>query len=84
MPGAWMHIDARRLFSLFWKHPNVKLCLSGHTHQVEDLRYHGVKYLTNGAISGNWWQGPYFDFPPGYVLLSLYADGTSESEYIAY
>lgn len=84
MPGAWMHIDARKLWTLFWQHPNVKLCLSGHTHQVEDLRYHGVKYLTNGAISGNWWKGSYFDFPPGYVLLSLYDDGSSESEYIEY
>lgn len=84
MPGAWMHIDARRLWTLFWQYPNVRLCLSGHTHQVEDLRYHGVKYMTNGAISGDWWNGSFMDFPPGYVFLSLYADGSSESEYIAY
>jgi 3',5'-cyclic AMP phosphodiesterase CpdA len=84
VPGAWMHIDARRLWKLFWEHPNVKLCLSGHTHQVEDLRYHGVKYLTNGAISANWWNGPYFDFPPGYVIVTLYTDGSSESEFVAY
>ncbi|HSR20066.1 MAG TPA: metallophosphoesterase [Anaerolineales bacterium] len=84
VPGAWVHIDARRLWELFWQHPNVRLCLSGHTHQVEDLRYHGVKYLTNGAISANWWNGDYFDFPPGYVVLTLYADGSSESEFVAY
>ena len=84
VPGAWMHIDARRLWRLFWAHPNVKLCLSGHTHQVEDLRYHGVKYLTNGAISANWWYGPYFDFPPGYVIVTLYADGSSESKFVTY
>jgi len=84
VPGAWMHIDARRLWRLFWQHPNVKLCLSGHTHQVEDLRYHGVKYLTNGAISANWWYGPYFDFPPGFVIVTLYTDGSSESEFVTY
>jgi 3',5'-cyclic AMP phosphodiesterase CpdA len=84
VPGAWMHIDARRLWKRFWQHPNVKLCLSGHTHQVEDLRYHGVKYLTNGAISANWWYGPYFDFPPGYVIVTLYADGSSESKFVTY
>lgn len=84
VPGAWVHIDARQLWKLFWQHPKVKLCLSGHTHQVEDLRYHGVKYLTNGAISANWWRGAYFDFPPGYVVLTLKPDGSSESEFVAY
>ena len=84
VPGAWVHIDARRLWRLFWEHPNVRLCLSGHTHQVEDLRYHGVKYLTNGAICGNWWNGPYFDFAPGYVMVTLFQDGTSESEFVTY
>ncbi|MGA2504959.1 MAG: metallophosphoesterase [Anaerolineales bacterium] len=84
VPGAFVHIDARRLWSLFWQHPNVKLCLSGHTHQVEDLRYHGVKYLTDGAVCGNWWNGSYMDFPPGYVVVNLYKDGSSASEFFAY
>jgi Icc protein len=84
VPGAWVHIDARRLWRLFWQHPNVRLCLSGHTHQVEDLRYHGVQYLTNGAICANWWNGSYFDFPPGYVVLTLYQDGTAASEFVTY
>lgn len=84
VPGAWVHIDARRIYQLLGQHPNVRLCLSGHTHQVEDLRYHGVKYLTNGAICGDWWRGAYFDFPPGYVLVTIFADGSSESEFIAY
>lgn len=84
VPGAWMHIDARWLWELFWQHPNVRLCLSGHTHQVEDLRYHGVQYLTNGAISADWWRGPYFDFPPGYVLLTLHTDGTAEGRFVTY
>lgn len=84
LPGAWMHIDARRLWSLFWEHPNVKLCLSGHSHQVEDLRYHGVRYMNDGAICGNWWNGKYMDFPPGFVLVNLYADGTADNEFVLY
>ena len=84
VPGAWVHIDARRLWKLFWAYPNVKLCLSGHTHQVEDLNYHGLRYMTNGAISGDWWRGPYFDFPPGYVVVTLYKDGAGDSEFVAY
>ncbi|MBM3151541.1 MAG: metallophosphoesterase [Chloroflexi bacterium] len=84
MPGAWMHIDARKFWELFWDHPNVKLCLSGHAHQVEDLRYHGVRYVNNGSICGNWWNGSYMDCPPGYMLYDLYADSSANCEYIIY
>ena len=78
VPGAWMHIDARRMRNLFLQHSNVRLCLSGHTHQLDHEEYLKVKYLSNGAISGNWWKGDYMDFPPAYVLLDLYANGTSQ------
>jgi Icc protein len=84
VPGAWMHIDARRMRQLFLEHTNVRLCLSGHAHQQEVLEYLRVKYLNDGAICGNWWQGSYLDFPPGYVVIELYADGSSESRFITY
>jgi 3',5'-cyclic AMP phosphodiesterase CpdA len=77
VPGAWVHIDARRLWALFWQHRNVKLCLSGHTHQVEDVRYHGVKYLSDGST-----EVAYMDFPPGYAIINLYKDGSSDSEFV--
>ena len=35
VPGAWMHLDARRLKDLFQRHRNVKLCLSGHLHPLD-------------------------------------------------
>jgi 3',5'-cyclic-AMP phosphodiesterase len=84
VPGAWMHIDARRMRQLFLGYPNVRLCLSGHAHQQEVLEYLGVKYLNDGAICGNWWEGAYLDFPPGYVVIELYADGTSDSQFLTY
>ena len=84
VPGAWMHIDARRMRQLFLSFPNVRLCLSGHAHQQEALEYLKVKYLNDGAISGNWWQGAYLDFPPGYVIIELFDDGSSESKFITY
>jgi len=79
IPGAWVHIDARRLWALFWQHRNVKLCLSGHTHQVEDVRYHGMKYLSDGSV-----EVAYMDFLPGYAIVNLYTDGSSDSEFINY
>jgi 3',5'-cyclic-AMP phosphodiesterase len=84
VPAAWMHIDARRFRSLFLSHPNIRLCLSGHAHQYESLDYLGVRYLTDGAVCGNWWGGAYLDFPPAYVLVDLYEDGSADSQFVAY
>lgn len=82
VPGAWMHIDARRIKDLFLKHPNVKLCLSGHIHLVDRVEYLGVTYLCNGAVCGGWWGGPYQECDCGYALLDLYDDGTFDSQYV--
>ena len=84
VPGAWMHLDARRLRDLFAQHPNVKLCLSGHIHLQDCVCYQGVTYLCNGAVSGNWWRGAYQGCEPGYGMIGLYDDGTFEHEYVAY
>ena len=84
VPAAWMHIDARRFRQLFLQYPNVRLCLSGHAHQYEVLDYLGVRYMTNGAVCGNWWQGWYMDFPPAYVMVDLYDDGSADSTFIPY
>jgi 3',5'-cyclic-AMP phosphodiesterase len=84
VPGAWMHIDARRMRGLFLAHPNVRLCLSGHAHQHDRVDYLGVKYVCSGAVSGNWWNGVYLDFPPAYVVVDLYDDGTSEHTFVPY
>jgi Icc protein len=84
MPAAWMHIDARRFRQILLKHKNIRVCLSGHAHQYESLDYLGVRYITGGAVCGNWWMGAYMDFPPAYVMVDLYEDGSAESEFVAY
>ncbi|MGB9673273.1 MAG: metallophosphoesterase family protein [Anaerolineales bacterium] len=84
IPAAWVHIDARRFRQLFLKNPNIRVCLSGHTHQHERVDYLGVTYLTNGAVCGNWWMGSYMDFPPAYVIVDLYEDGTVRSQFVSY
>lgn len=84
VPGAWMHIDARRIVELFVRHPNVKLCLSGHIHLVDRVDYNGVTYLCNGAVSANWWDGDYMQCQPGYGLVDLYENGQFRHEYVPY
>jgi predicted phosphodiesterase len=84
VPGAWMHIDARRIKGLFKRHPNVKLCLSGHLHLVDRCEYLGVTYVCNGAVCSNWWKGNYQETDEGYGVVDLYADGTFDAQYVAY
>ena len=84
VPGAWMHNDARRIKDLFARHPNLKLCLSGHIHLRDSLVYNGVTYACNGAVCGNWWRGNYQETTPGYAIVDLWNNGTHRIEYITY
>lgn len=84
MLGGDMHTDTSRIISLFYKHPNVKLCLSGHIHLREKLVYNNVTYICDGAVSGAWWEGNRRETFPGYGLISLYADGSFDEEYVRY
>jgi 3',5'-cyclic AMP phosphodiesterase CpdA len=79
-----LHVDAARIISLFDKFPNVKLCLSGHIHLYEQIQYNGVTYISNGAVSGNWWKGIRYRTDNGYAMVTLYDDGSFENEYITY
>jgi 3',5'-cyclic AMP phosphodiesterase CpdA len=84
IPGSWVHIDARKIIDLFYKHGNVKVCLSGHLHLLDKVEYNGITFLCNGAVSGNWWNGSYLQTHPGYALVNLYDDGSFDNEYVRY
>jgi 3',5'-cyclic AMP phosphodiesterase CpdA len=84
VPGAWMHIDARRIKDLFLKHPNVRLCLSGHVHLVDHVIYNGVSYCCSGAVCAGWWGGDYQECTGGYSLVDLYEDGSFEFAYVPF
>jgi hypothetical protein len=84
IPGAWTHIDAKRIKNLFSKHSNVKFCMSGHVHLCDDITYLGVRYCCNGAVSGGWWKGPYQEFGPAYALVDFFEDGTVENKLVYY
>lgn len=84
MTGGEMHTDTSKIIDLFFEHPNVKLCLSGHIHLREKLVYNRVTYLCNGAVSGAWWEGNRRQTAPGYGLIDLYADGTFDESYVNY
>ena len=90
-PGDFME-NWKGLMSLFVKHPNVKLCLSGHVHVLDKAWYNGVTYVCGGAMSGYWWErekssdgkSAFHETRPGYGIVKLYADGSSEYEYVKF
>ena len=84
VPGQWMHLDVRRLKTLFRQHPNVKACLSGHIHLADEVSYLGVRYFCNGAVSGGWWKGPYQEFGPAYAIVDFHDDGTVDNRLVHY
>ncbi len=88
-----MHTDYKELLTLFYQHPNIRACISGHMHLLERLTYNGVEYFLNGAMSGFWWgegdehsAGKYYykQTPPGFAILDLYDDGRVENRYLVH
>lgn len=63
---------------------NLRLCVSGHIHMVDRVEYLGKTFICGGAVSGNWWQGPYHSHPPGFSIFDLWADGSFKHEYVTY
>jgi Icc protein len=84
MLGGDMHTDTAKIINLFYQHPNVKLCVSGHIHMREKLVYNNVTYVCNGAVSGAWWQGNRRETYPGYGLIDLHEDGSFDEQYVTY
>jgi 3',5'-cyclic-AMP phosphodiesterase len=84
VPGAWMHVDARKIKDLFSDYPNIKLAISGHVHLADKTNYLGIDYLCNGAACGAWWFGKYQEFPPMYAIIDLFEDGSFNSQIVHY
>ncbi len=78
--------------SILSAHPNVKVCLTGHTHSYKRVELDGITYIEGGAVSGYWWeQEPgtsdseyYKKLPSGFGLVKLFKDGTFSYDYITH
>ena len=75
-PGAWRE--------LFYKHPHVKLALSGHNHMIDCCKMDEVSYICGGAVCGGWWEGAYQHFPPVFTVLDLAPDGTFTHKFVEF
>jgi 3',5'-cyclic-AMP phosphodiesterase len=81
VPDAWMHRDSEPLLRIL-RQGNAKLMISGHIHLLDRVEYNGMTFICDGAVSGNWWHGPYHETPPGMGVFDLADDGTFTHEYV--
>jgi len=79
-----IHMDFQDLDALFTQYRNVKLCLSGHLHQLDKATYNDVTYICDGAVCGDKWKGSRRHTPEGYGVIDLFADGTFAHQYVTY
>lgn len=62
--------NSKEVIDLF-KGYNLKLVLQGHLHISEDINIDGVHYITAGAVSGAWWNGPHLWTEEGFLFLTF-------------
>lgn len=70
------------VLQLFSDH-NLVLVLQGHLHVSELLRWKNTAFITGGAVSGRWWNGPFHGTRPGFTVATLRSDRV-EWEYVEY
>jgi Icc protein len=69
--GPWDVItNSREVLDLF-KDYNLKLVLQGHMHFLEDDYAIGTHFITGGAVSADWWNGPLNGMEEGFLLLKV-------------
>lgn len=74
--------NSTEVLSAFKDH-NLKLVLQGHLHILEDIYAGGIHFITGGAISGSWWNGPRNDTQEGFLMIHVEGD-KFDWEYIDY
>jgi len=51
---------------------NLIAVLQGHLHVNESVEYKNIKFITGGAVCGNWWHGSHMGFAEGFTVVSLH------------
>ncbi|MEA1886832.1 MAG: metallophosphoesterase [Bacteroidota bacterium] len=74
--------NAREVLALFDEY-NLKLVLQGHLHFLEDIYVKDTHFITGGAVSASWWNGPRDGMEEGFLVVHV--DGEEiEWEYVDY
>ena len=71
-PGSVI-TNGQEVLELF-KDFNLKLVLQGHLHFLEDIYAQGIHFITGGAVSAAWWNGPRNGMEEGFLLVKVSDD----------
>ena len=74
--------NAHQVLQILERYPVIAV-LQGHTHINECVVYKDCRYLTSGAVCGDWWKGSRWGFPEGFTVVSL-RDGKLSYRYETY
>lgn len=69
-PDGWVIENSKEVLELFQGY-NLKLVLQGHLHSLEEIVVNGITFITCGAVSANWWEGPFYGLEEGFVLIKV-------------
>ncbi len=73
IPPTISIVNTRQVWELLEPY-NVRAVLQGHLHIREKIEYNGVKYITSGAVCGNWWKGLRMGHPEGFAVIEVEGD----------
>ena len=74
--------NAWQIYPLFEPY-NVIGVLQGHVHVNETVWWHGIPYISSGAVCGDWWKGAHVGTPEGYTVVTV-ANGKLTTRYETY
>ncbi len=77
---GWVIGNSKEVLELFEGY-NLKLVLQGHLHSLEEINVGGITFLTGGAVSADWWEGPFHGLEEGFVWIKI-RENEFEWEYI--
>jgi len=66
----------KEIWDMFTNH-NVRRVLQGHMHIYEEIMVNNIQFITGGAVSGAWWDGPYYGTEEGYLMVHITGDNIS-------
>ena len=86
LQGKYTSADTCSNFKEIWdmfEGKNLKLVLQGHMHLYEEIKVKGVQFITAGAVSADWWGGPFHGTEEGYLKVNIHGDNFGW-EYVDY
>lgn len=78
----WDVIGNYKEFIKVFEDHNLKLVLQGHMHIHEEIMLQNISFVTGGAVSANWWNGPFHKTDEGFLIVEIDQEDTFSWSYV--